>query len=203
MASGRSPIQRRTAMFVIAGTVLIGGAALLARAPHYGLALTGAARPTQTVTATASATPTLAEGAPVSPGQPAVAGAATQAPATTAATLSKTPAAGKGAAQAPAATPAPAQVVQLTLVDPDGKFNYSVRLIPGSDACTVLNEAKAEGKIASVDIDYSYMSSLHSAYVRQINNFANNWTVKVNGTAPKGCSLASPGANDQITWRYQ
>jgi len=204
MATGRPQINRSTAVFVIVGTVMLGGAAMITRTPHTGVALTGAARPTPMVTATASATlaPSGSPSAtPAAAGQPTVAGAATQA----AGAPKATPAPGKGAvpasAQAPAPQPAPQ--VRLTLIDPDGTFDFNVRLQPGADACTVLNQAQAEGKISYVNIDYSYLSSLHSAYVRQINSYTNNWTVTVNGVAPRGCSLVSPAANDQITWRYQ
>jgi hypothetical protein len=88
-------------------------------------------------------------------------------------------------------------------VSPAGTANFTVRLIPGADACSVLSEAKAEGLINSLDIDYSYLKTLHSAYVREINGYADHWTVKVNGVAPLGCSLVSPTKNDNVTWRYQ
>ncbi|HVQ44397.1 MAG TPA: hypothetical protein VMT30_05525 [Candidatus Saccharimonadia bacterium] len=199
MALRRPKIKLTTILTFAAGAVLVAGAAVLAQAPHRAAEVANATRATPAATSAVTPAPVVA---PAATSQPAVAGAATQAPSASSAPVAKL------AAQpaAPAATPAPtlaADTITLTLIDPDGTFHYTVRLLPGTDACSVLIQAKNEGKISFVDIDYSYLATLHSAYVRQINSYANNWTVKLNGVSPKGCSLVSPQPNDNVTWRYQ
>jgi cytoskeletal protein RodZ len=94
------------------------------------------------------------------------------------------------------------KTVNLQIQEPDGTSNFSVSLNPGNTLCDNLTEAKQEGKIKSVTLDNSYMSSLHSAYVREINGYQNNWTVSVNGKTPQGCSLYSPNSGDAIVWKF-
>lgn len=183
-----------SAIIVAAALAVLGGAGMLARAPHYSQAR-DLPRPTAS---TAPSTPGSMLATSTEPASaPAVAGAATTAPNA----ITPQP----GAAKTPTTpTPTIASTINLTLIDPDGTFNYIVRLSPDADACTVLEQARTEGKISSLDIDYSYLKThLKSAYVRSINTFTNNWTVKVNGTAPLGCSLVRPQNNDNVTWRYQ
>lgn len=177
----------------------LAGAAALTRAPHQSATIAGIIRPSVNPAPSASATPAPAEARVSATSQPAVAGAATQAQVPAA----KAVAAAAATPAIPAPTPAPS-IVNLTLIAPTGTTNFTVKLIPGADACTVLKQAKSEGKISFLDIDDSYLNtSLKSAYVRQINSFANNWTVKVNGVAPRGCSLVHPQHQDNVTWRYQ
>lgn len=99
-------------------------------------------------------------------------------------------------------TQAPSNIVNLQIVEPDGNFNFSVALKNGNNLCDNLTEAKNEGKIRSLTLDDSYMSSYHSSYVREINGYQNNWTVNVNGTVPQGCSLYSPKSGDTVTWKF-
>lgn len=189
----------------------LGGAALLSLAPHHTSPLATVFRPaaksgspapksspaspeatsaTQDGTGSASSTPEASN-------VPAVAGAATQAPKPAQTAITK-----PSATTAPQSTPSPSTVtLVLSILGHDS--SYKVKLLPGADACTVLEEAKTEGKISSLNIDYSYLQTLHSAYVREINGYENNWTVKVNGVSPLGCSLAKPQINDNVTWRYQ
>ncbi len=102
----------------------------------------------------------------------------------------------------PKPTQAPVQTVTIQLIEPDGTSNFTVNLNSGNTLCDNLTEAKSEGKIKSVTLDYSYMSSFHSPYVREINGYQNNWTVTVDGTSPQGCAFYSPKAGDNITWKF-
>ena len=72
----------------------------------------------------------------------------------------------------------------------------------GANACDVLQEAKNEGKINSVTFDDSYMSTMHSRYITEINGYSNNWTFTVDGSSPNGCSLINPKPNDTIVWKF-
>jgi hypothetical protein len=103
-------------------------------------------------------------------------------------------------ATAPVAKPVP--TVNIQIIEPDGNFSFTVTLHDGNTICDSLTDAKLEGKIKSVTIDDSYMSSLHSAYVKEINGFTNNWTFTVNGQSPRGCSLYTPKSGDMIVWKF-
>lgn len=92
--------------------------------------------------------------------------------------------------------------VTMQIIEPDGNNNFTVILTSGNNLCDSLTEAKNEGKIRSLTLDYSYMSSLHSAYVRELNGYQNNWTVTVNGKSPQGCSLYTPNPGDIIVWKF-
>lgn len=102
----------------------------------------------------------------------------------------------------PQPTSAPSQAVNMQVTEPDGTFNFTVNLNSGNTACDLLNEAKQEGKIKSVTMDDSYMSTLHSPYIKEINGYQNNWTFTVNGSSPQGCALYSPKAGDSIVWKF-
>src|SRR4029078_2639744 len=86
--------------------------------------------------------------------------------------------------------------VSLQITTPDVTSLDSVTLKDGADVCDVLQEAKDEGKISSLTLDDSYMSSLHSKYVKEMNGRSDNWTFKLNNDSPLGCSLAHPKPND-------
>lgn len=195
--------QRRlisTASFGVAAMCLF-GAGVLTISPHRATTISPTAKPTPGAVA-AMPVAALPPSARASMATPAVLGAiATPTPRTPAIPSSAKPEAAPIAVVTPAALP---KTVTLTLIEPDGTTAFSVRLLDGADACSVLEEAKAEGKLTELSIDYSYLkTSLKSAYVRSINSFANNWTVKVNNVSPEGCSFAKPGNNDNVTWRYQ
>ncbi len=102
----------------------------------------------------------------------------------------------------PTMSPAQQDSVNMTVNSPDGSSNFQVKLNSGADVCAVLQEAKDEGKIKSVAFDDSYMPSLHSRYVTEINGFSNNWTFTLNGASPLGCSLSHPQPNDTIVWKF-
>ncbi|MGH7203409.1 MAG: DUF4430 domain-containing protein [Candidatus Levyibacteriota bacterium] len=110
------------------------------------------------------------------------------------------------ATQLPTATPVPTSqptsTVSLQIQDPAGTSSFTVTLKTGANVCDVLQETKDEGKISSIIFDDSYMSTLHSRYVNEINGFKNNWTFTINGTTPLGCSLANPKPNDTIVWKF-
>lgn len=112
-----------------------------------------------------------------------------------------------GAARSPAATitaaPTPQPLVNLRLNSPAGQFTYSIKATTVTDACNILTAAHDQGLIKTVTIDDSYRAVLKSAYVREINGYYNNWTFKVNGVSPKGCSLASVKTGDTVLWEYQ
>ena len=190
------PLPTLLAVMAVTG---LATAALLARAPHHSLNYSGSAIVTASpATPAPAATPTNAP----APAQPAVAGASTQAT-TPSPTLRPVAPSAIKPAPAVAASP-PASSVSVTIIDPAGPATFAVQLTPSADACAVLEEAKTEGKIASLYIDYKTVNtSLRSAYVRQINSFTDGWTFKVNGVSPLGCSLSHPSSNDQITWRYE
>lgn len=105
--------------------------------------------------------------------------------------------------QTVAATTTPQPTINLQLKSPAGSSQYAVKLIAITDACTILTAARDQGYVKSVTIDNSYLSTLKSAYVREINGYYNNWTFKVNGASPKGCSLASITTGDTVVWEYQ
>lgn len=92
--------------------------------------------------------------------------------------------------------------VNLQIIEPDGTSNFSVTLNSGNNLCENLIEARNEGKIKSLTLDNSYMSTMHSSYVREINGYNNNWTVSVNGNTPQGCTLYSPNPGDTVVWKF-
>jgi len=102
---------------------------------------------------------------------------------------------------APTAAPV-SNTVSMQVQDPGGNSSFTVTLNSGANACDVLQEAKNEGKISSVTFDDSYMSTMHSRYITEINGYANNWTFTVDGSSPDGCSLINPKPNDTIVWKF-
>lgn len=93
-----------------------------------------------------------------------------------------------------------ARTVSVEIKTADSSSNFSVELKDGMNVCDVLQKAKDEGKISSLTIDDSYLSNLKSRYVSEINGYKNNWTFKVNGVSPLGCSLSNPKPDDIIIW---
>ena len=97
-------------------------------------------------------------------------------------------------------TQAPAVMIHMQIAEPDGTLNFSLPV--RGNVCDELTEAKNEGKIHSVTFDSSYMGSMHSLYVKEINGYTNNWTFTVNEQSPQGCSLVLPKAGDNIVWKF-
>ena len=92
--------------------------------------------------------------------------------------------------------------VHMKIVAPDGASEFEVDLRDGEDLCENIEEAKSEGHIRSLTMDNSYLETFGSRYVREINGYSNNWTVKVNDYRPEGCSLYTPKAGDTIIWTF-
>ena len=105
-------------------------------------------------------------------------------------------------AQTATPTLLPNQKVTLGIISPSETLNLSEEIEDGMNVCDLLTQAKNEGKIQSLTIDNSYLSTLKSAYVYEINGYKNNWTFTVNGATPKGCSLSFPKPNDSVVWKF-
>ncbi len=99
-------------------------------------------------------------------------------------------------------TSAPAQqTINLTISEPDGTTANIITLNGDQTPCSILNEAKSEGKIKSLTIQ-NY-PSLHSDYIQEINGYQNNWNFTLNGVnEPTGCSNYHLHANDTVTWKF-
>ncbi len=99
-------------------------------------------------------------------------------------------------------TSAPQQsTINLTITEPDGTTSNSINLSGDQTPCSILNEAKNEGKIKSLTIQ-NY-PSMHSDYVQEINGYQNNWNFTLNGTKePTGCSNYQLKQNDNVTWKF-
>ncbi|MEK7570772.1 MAG: DUF4430 domain-containing protein [Patescibacteria group bacterium] len=108
--------------------------------------------------------------------------------------------------QTPAtSTPTPTSTVAtatLEIQDPTASSRFPIEITNGMNVCDLLQKAKDTGKIVSVTFDDSYMASLNSRYVVEINGYQNNWTFTVNGSSPLGCSLTHPKPNDTIVWKF-
>lgn len=91
--------------------------------------------------------------------------------------------------------------VSMTVSEPDGTNNFTVDFHTGMNACDTLSEAKTEGKIKSVTMQW--YASLNSNYVYEINGYKNNWTFTVDGKSPQGCSLITLKQNDNVVWKYE
>lgn len=157
-------------------------------ARHYPAKAPATASSAVTASPSPAATPaTAAAGAAVAPAVSPAAPPAAHSPTT--------------AQTAVAATPTPAASVQLTIAEPDGTFAYTVATAGVTNACDVLIAARAAGFLKSLHM--SWYASMHSNYVDDINGYKDNWTFKVNGASPKGCSLASVTQGDTISWTYQ
>ena len=94
------------------------------------------------------------------------------------------------------------QKVHMKIIAPDGTSEFDIDLREGEDLCENIEEAKSEGHIRSLTMDNFYLETFGSRYVREINGYSNNWTVKVNDARPEGCSLYMPKAGDTIIWTF-
>lgn len=102
-------------------------------------------------------------------------------------------------------TPSPtpnSQQVNLQIQLPTSTITTTLPLKSNTNVCDVLQEAKDQNKITSLTFDDSYLSMMHSRYVKEINGYQNNWTFTVNGASPLGCSLSTPQPNDTIVWKF-
>ena len=71
-----------------------------------------------------------------------------------------------------------------------------------TNPCSILNDAKNDGKIKSVTITH-YDAPLNSDYVKEINGFSDNWKFSIDGDGkPAGCSNYKLNKNSTVTWKY-
>lgn len=104
--------------------------------------------------------------------------------------------------EAPPTTRPVLSTVTLEIKSPSNSASFEISYKDGDNVCDILTRAKSEGHIQSLTIDNSYIQTLKSAYVVEINGFSNNWTFTVNGKSPPGCSLYSPKNGDVIVWKF-
>lgn len=116
---------------------------------------------------------------------------------TTASSPSPSPSPNPSASPSPSASP----VSQTVNVEVQGS-GFTIEISGDLNVCQVMQRARDQGKISSLTLDDSYMSSMNSQYVREMNGMSNNWTFKVNGNSPLGCSLYQVKPNDQIVWKF-
>lgn len=181
---------------MIGGFVIIAAAIGLVVAPRpVGLVVRPITTPAQ---ATVSTSPMVAGDTTVAP-SPSTEASTPAAPKTSS---QPTPRTQSAITAAPSAS-VPQAFINLQIKSPAGQSSYSINASSVTDACNVLTAARDQGMIKSVTIDDSYQAVLKSAYVREINGYYNNWTFKVNGFSPKGCSLASVNKGDMVLWEYQ
>lgn len=93
-------------------------------------------------------------------------------------------------------------MVNMKIITPEGESNFTVELKDGQNACDNLYEAKAEGKIKSLTIKDTYLESMGSLYVYEINGYKNNWILSLNGKSSSyGCSKVFPKVGDVVEWK--
>jgi len=99
-------------------------------------------------------------------------------------------------------TQLPQQTINLTISEPDGAFSSTIVLSGTQTPCSILTEAKNEGKIKALTIK-TYGAPLNSDYVQNINGYQNNWTFSLNGiTEPTGCSNYHLQNGNSIVWKF-
>jgi hypothetical protein len=109
---------------------------------------------------------------------------------------------------APSSTPTlveavPKSFVNMKIITPNGESNFTVELKDNQTACDNLVESKAEGKIISVTLKDTYLDSLGSLYVYEINGYKNNWVFYLNGKGSStGCSKVFPKNGDTVEWKF-
>lgn len=101
----------------------------------------------------------------------------------------------------PVPTPAPSSI-SIEIKTPDSTSSFTIQIKEGINACDILVKAKNEGKITSVTLDDSYLSTFNTLLVSEINGLSNYWVFTVNGESPMGCSLVSLRNNDQVVWEF-
>lgn len=92
----------------------------------------------------------------------------------------------------------------LQIVDPDGTHSFSLVLLPGDTACSLLEHARSQGKLTSLTIDDSWLTTYGSLYVREINGYSNKWVFEVNSAKiDVGCSHYTPLQGDSLVWKFK
>lgn len=104
----------------------------------------------------------------------------------------------------PTLTPTPViETVAVTLMQPNGTQNFTVAWQNSMNACDVLKQAKAEGDIASLTLDASYVATFGSPYVYEINGYKDSWVFLINGiSSSKGCTSVTIQKDDHVTWKF-
>ncbi len=93
-------------------------------------------------------------------------------------------------------------VINLEINGPDGNNKFLLTYKEDLNPCSILNDAKNDGKIKSVTILH-YGAPLNSDYVKEINGFSDNWNFAVDGSGkPSGCSNYTLEKNSTVTWKY-
>jgi len=89
-----------------------------------------------------------------------------------------------------------------------GTINASLNFVAGMNACSILDEAKAEGNIASYTADDRYLSTLHSLMIIEINGYSGiGWVYSLKDAAgviihdAPGCSLNALQPGYTVTWK--
>jgi hypothetical protein len=169
------------------GLMVVGGLVLAALPSHKPLTVRPAVQ--------LARSPTIAPSA-----SPQVAGDATAAPTPTPGTAISN-SSSKPALRQSTPTPTPAPQVTLQLLINHVTTSFGLPLASPQDACSILGEAKAEGKITSYTL--TYYPSYQSDYVSEINGLKDNWTFKLNGSLPPvGCSKVPLQVGDTVTWQF-
>lgn len=102
----------------------------------------------------------------------------------------------------PTVTPVSANTITLQITEPDGNFSYTLDFQNNSNPCSILTEAKSNGKIRSLTISH-YGPPLNSDYVKEINGYSDSWNFAINGTIePSGCSNYSLDPGNSVLWKY-
>lgn len=202
-------LKLKPTLMVVLSAVSLAGAAYLTQAPTRPIAKV--LRPSTTSTTTPiSPAVAGASSAPVpwsttsSPAQPSSAtGGAAVLPAST--VFASAPV----TSAAPAATPAPRQYVALTVAAKTGTITADITFTPGMDACSILAQAQAEGKISSYTTSDQWLGSTGSLMVTEINGYTGaGWVYSVKDAAgmnppnnAPGCSLNTLQPGYSVTWK--
>jgi len=107
-----------------------------------------------------------------------------------------------GVAQDKPTNPPQQDLITLEINSPDGSSKFSLIYKDNINPCSILNDAKNDGKIKSVTIIH-YDAPLNSDYVKEINGFSDNWKFSIDGDGkPAGCSNYKLNKNSTVTWKY-
>lgn len=94
------------------------------------------------------------------------------------------------------------RTIEVIIKDPDGNISFSLNINSNSNPCSILTDAKNQGKIKSIVIIH-YGAPINSDYVKEINNYSDGWTFLLNGVSePKGCSNYALKDKDRVDWEY-
>lgn len=94
-------------------------------------------------------------------------------------------------------------LVHMKIISPDGESVFDLELKDGQNVCNNLETAKKEGKIKSLTIKDTYLKTLGSLYVYEINGHKNNWILSLNNVSSSvGCSQVFPKEGDYVEWKF-